>query len=171
MDIINIGNILRFMSRSPVDVCNYSVISRNTGITKYKVQEYIGLLEQTFLLKVMLPYGSNVTREPKILYRLPFRSYFSEGTEDDKIIGAIREEFFVHHLLNIDVEMNYLKSIRGEKLPDYVVFNKNNKIIFEIGGERKTRKQLKGISGSRFVLLQPGNLEKGIPLILFGFLF
>jgi predicted AAA+ superfamily ATPase len=76
-DIINIGNILRFMSRSPVDVCNYSVISNNTGVTKYKVQEYVGLLEQTFLLKVMLPYGSNVTREPKILYRLPLRSYFS----------------------------------------------------------------------------------------------
>jgi predicted AAA+ superfamily ATPase len=113
-DIINIGNILRFMSRSPVDVCNYSVISHNTGITKYKVQEYIGLLVQAFLLKVMLPYGSNVTREPKILYRLPFRSYFSEGTEDDKIKGAIREEFFVHHLSNIDVEMNYLKSVRGE---------------------------------------------------------
>ena len=170
-DIINIGNILRFMSRSPVDVCNYSVISHNTGITKYKVQEYIGLLEQTFLLKVMLPYGSNVTREPKILYRLPFRSYFSQGTEDDKIIGAIREEFFVHHLSNIDVEMNYLKSVRGEKLPDYVVFYKNDKIIFEIGGEGKTRKQLKGISGSRFVLSQPGNLDTGIPLILFGFVF
>jgi len=67
-DIINIRNILRFISRSPVDVCNYSVISQNTGITKYKVHEYVGLLEQTFLLKVMLPYGSNVTREPKILY-------------------------------------------------------------------------------------------------------
>jgi len=170
-DIINISHILRFISRSPVDSCNYSVISNNTGVTKYKVQEYIGLLEQTFLLKVMLPYGSNVTREPKILYRLPFRSYFSEGTEDDKITGAIREEFFVHHLSNIDAEINYLKSTRGEKLPDYVVFHKNEKIIFEIGGSGKTRKQLKGISGSRFVLSQPGNLEKGIPLILMGFLW
>lgn len=170
-DIINISHVLRFISRSPVDGCNYSVISKNTGVTKYKVQEYIGLLEQTFLLKVMLPYGSNVTREPKILYRLPLRSYFSEGTEDDNITGAIREEFFIHHLSNIDVEMNYLKSERGEKLPDYVVFHKNEKIIFEIGGAGKTRKQLKGISGSRFVLSQPGNLEKGIPLILMGFLW
>ena len=66
--------------------------------------------------------------------------------------------------------MNYLKSVRGEKLPDYVVFYKNDKIIFEIGGAGKTRKQLKGISSTRFVLSQPGNLEKGIPLILFGFL-
>ncbi|GFO98023.1 hypothetical protein ig2599ANME_2234 [groundwater metagenome] len=170
-DIINIGNILRFISRSPVDVCNYSVISRNTGITKYKAQEYIGLLEQAFLLKVMLPYGPNVTMEPKILYRLPFRSYFSEGTEDDKITCAIREEFFIHHISNIDVDVNYLKSVRGEKLPDYVVFQKDEKITFEIGGAGKRRKQLKGISGSRFVLTQPGNLEKGIPLILFGFLW
>jgi predicted AAA+ superfamily ATPase len=170
-DIINISHILRFISRSTVDGCNYSVISNNTGVTKYKVQEYIGLLEQTFLLKVMLPYGSNVTREPKILFRLPLRSYFSEGTEGDNITGAIREEFFIHHLSNIDVEMNYLKSERGEKLPDYVVFHKNEKIIFEIGGAGKTRKQLKGISGSRFILSQPGNLETGIPLILMGFLW
>ncbi len=67
--------------------------------------------------------------------------------------------------------MNYLKIVRGEKLPDYVVFQKNEKITFEIGGAGKRRKQLKGISGSRFVLTQPGNLEKGIPLILFGFLW
>lgn len=48
---------------------------------------------------------------------------------------------------------------------------KTKKITFEIGGAGKRRKQLKGISGSRFVLTQPGNLEKGIPLILFGFLW
>ncbi len=117
--IISIYKISRtFISRSHVDVCNYSVISRNTVITKYKAQEYIGLLEQAFLLKVMLPYGSNVTMEPKILYRLPFRSYFSEGTEDDRITGAIREEFFIHHISNIGVDVNYLKSVRGEKLPE-----------------------------------------------------
>ncbi|MFA4955397.1 MAG: hypothetical protein WC556_00305 [Candidatus Methanoperedens sp.] len=53
---------------------------------------------------------------------------------------------------------------------DYIVFHKNEKIIFEIGGAGKTRKPLKGISGSRFLLSQPGNLKKGIPLILMGFL-
>lgn len=170
-DINNIGNILRFISRSPADACNYSVIARNTGVTKYKVQEYIGLLEQAFLLRVMLPYGSNVTREPKILYSLPFRSYFSEGIEEDKITGAIREEFFIHHISNIDADVNYLKSRRGEKLPDYIVFHKSKKHIFEIGGAGKTPKQLKGISGSRSVLSQPGNMDTGIPLILFGFLW
>jgi len=171
-DVMNIGGVLRFISRSSVDVCGYSMIARNTGITKYKAREYVGLLEQAFLLKIVMPYGSNVTREPKILYALPFRAYFAEGAEDEKLTGAVREEFFIHHIANIDVSVNYLKSLRGEKLPDYVIFHKNKRIVFEIGGAGKTRKQLKGISGAgRFVLSQPGNLEKGMPLLLFGFLW
>ncbi|MFH1471471.1 MAG: AAA family ATPase [Nanoarchaeota archaeon] len=170
-DIINIGNILRFISRSPVDVCSYSLIARNAGITKYKAQEYIHILEQAFLLKILMPYGSNVMKEPKILYSLPFRAYFSDGVEDEKIAGAIREEFFIHHISNIDANVNYLKSLRGEKLPDYIVFYKNKKFVFEIGGAGKTRVQLKGISNNRFVLSQPGNVDKGIPLIFFGFLW
>lgn len=51
------------------------------------------------------------------------------------------------------------------------LFQKDDKITFEIGGAGKRRKQLKGISDSRFVLTQPGNLEKGILLILLGFLW
>jgi len=77
MDIMNIENILRFVSRSKVEVCGYSSIAKNTGVSVYKVREYLRLLEQTFLVRVVLPYGTNVLREPKILYSLPFRAYFA----------------------------------------------------------------------------------------------
>ncbi len=53
-DIINIGNILRFISRSPVDVCNYSVISRNTGITKYKAPFAKSSLFTTFQILMLM---------------------------------------------------------------------------------------------------------------------
>jgi len=43
------------------------------------------------------------------------------------LTGAFREEFFIHHIANIDVSVNYLKSARGEKLPDYIIFRKNKK--------------------------------------------
>lgn len=168
-DILKISAILRFISRSNIDVCSYSSIAKNTNITKYKVQEYLKLLEQVFLIKVISPYGSNVTKEPKIVYTLPFRVHFAEGIENEKLIGAMREEFFVHHAFLLGVDINYLKNERGEKLADYLLFYKNKKFIFEIGGAGKTAKQLKGIRGeNKFVLSQPWN-KNGIPLLLFGF--
>jgi len=51
--------------------------------------------------------------------------------------------------------MNYLKSARGEKLPDYVVFHKNEKIIFEIGGAGKTRKQLREFQAAGLFFRSP----------------
>lgn len=171
-DILNVNGILRFISRSPVDVCSYSLIARNTGVSKYKATEYVHLLEQTFLLRVILPYGPNVVKEPKILYSLPFRAYFAEGVETEKLVGAMREEFFVQHITQTDAKINYLKSVRGEKLPDYIMFHKGGKTVFEIGGAGKKRAQLRGVlEEKKFVLSQPGNAREGIPLLLFGFLY
>jgi len=61
--------------------------------------------------------------------------------------------------------------MRGQKLPDYVVFHHDNKIIFEIGGAGIGASQFKGMeSRKKYILNQPGT-GKGIPLILFGFLW
>jgi len=37
-----IGRLLRFVGRSAVDGINYSTLSRNLGITKYKAEQYVG---------------------------------------------------------------------------------------------------------------------------------
>jgi len=170
-DLLNIQALLRFVSRSGVDVCSYSSIAKNTGITKYKAQAYLSLLEKAFLTKIILPYGTNTTKEPKILCSLPFRPHFAEGADEARLIGALREEFFIHHVHNASLVVNYLKSTRGEKLADYIVFCKGRRFIFEIGGAGKSNSQFKGApSGAHFVLTQPANPRKGIPLLLFGFI-
>ncbi|MBM3405318.1 MAG: ATP-binding protein [Bacteroidetes bacterium] len=170
-DIHAIKTVLLFLARAGVEGCSYSSISRNTGITKFKAQQYIGMMESASLLKIILPYGANVTQEPKILLAPTLRSNLAHGIHKDQLTGAMREEFFIHHITGAGITLNYLKNRRGEKLPDYVLFHQNRKLIIEIGGAGKNTSQFKGIEGKeKLVLTQPGS-KTGIPLILFGFLW
>jgi len=170
-DILNIRSVLLFIARAGVEGISYSSLSRNLGITKYKAQQYVSLMQSASLIKIVLPYGTNVLPEPKILFAPALRVNLAQGSDQDRLIGAIREEFFIHHLTGAGFTVNYLKSIRGQKLPDYIVFHGERKIIFEIGGTGKGPSQFKGIpEKEKHILTQPGSL-KGIPLILTGFLW
>lgn len=170
-DIHSIKTVLLFIARSGLEGCSYSSISRNTGITKYKVVQFIGLMEAASLLRIVLPYGANVTPEPKIMLVPALRMNLAQGIDDDRHTGAIREEFFIHHISGAGLTVNYLKSMRGQKLPDYMLFFKDQKLIIEIGGAGKGASQFKGIAGKeKLILTQPGS-PTGIPLILFGFLW
>ncbi|MEI6899774.1 MAG: AAA family ATPase [Bacteroidota bacterium] len=170
-DIHSIKTVLLFIARAGIEGCSYSSISRNTGITKYKVQQYIGMMESASLLRIVLPYGANVLPEPKIMMVPTLRSNLAQGNDEDRLTGAMREEFFIHHITGANLTVNYLKSLRGQKLPDYVLFFQNRKMIIEIGGAGKRVSQFKGIDEKeKYVLTQPAS-KNGIPLILFGFLW
>lgn len=170
-DLHSIRLVLLFIARSGIEGCSYSSISRNTGISKYRVQQFIRMMEAASLLKIILPYGANVLPEPKIMLAPTLRTNLAHGSDDDRLTGAIREEFFIHHVAGANLTVNYLKSMRGQKLPDYVLFIKNRKVIVEVGGAGKSSSQFKGIDEKeKLILTQPGS-KSGIPLILFGFLW
>lgn len=170
-DLLQVRSVLLFLARSGIDGCSYSSISRNTGITKYKAQQYVALMQSASLVSIILPYGANVMPEPKILLVPTLRANLAQGVDENRLIGATREEFFIHHVTGASMTVNYLKSLRGEKLPDYLLFRDNRKLVFEIGGAGKGASQFKGTSvKEKFILSQPGSTQ-GIPLILFGFLW
>lgn len=170
-DLLSIRTVLLFIARAGIEGLSYSSIARNTGISKYKVHQYIRMMEAASLLRIILPYGANVLPEPKIMLAPTLRPVLALGSDDDRLTGAMREEFFIHHVTGADLTVNYLKSIRGQKLPDYVLFLKNRKLIVEIGGAGKTSSQFKGIDEKeKLILTQPGT-KSGMPLILFGFLW
>jgi len=170
-DIHSIRAVLLFIARAGIEGCSYSSISRNTGISKYKAQQYIGMMQAASLLRIVLPYGANVLPEPKILLAPTLRVNLAQGSDEDRLTGAMREEFFIHHISGAELTINYLKSLRGQKLPDYVLFFQDRKVVIEIGGVGKNISQFKGIEGKeKLVLTQPAS-KNGIPLILFGFLW
>jgi hypothetical protein len=170
-DLLNIRIVLLFIARAGMEGCSYSSISRNTGITKYKAQQYIGLMYAASIVRIMLHYGANVLPEPKILFAPALRANLAQGIDEDRLKGAIREEFFIHHVMGAKLTVNYLKSLRGQKLPDYILFYKGARFIFEIGGASKKSSQFKGLDmKEKHILTQPGS-SNGIPLILSGFLW
>lgn len=161
--------MLRFISRSSVDGINYSTLSANLGITKYKAEQYAAAFESAFVLQRIFPAGMNVVREPKVLLVPPARLL---ERPLDEVIGALREEFFALAMRQAGLELRYLKSTRGQKTPDFLLVHKGERIAMEIGGKGKGRSQFKGVIADRKIVLgqdiapAPGRL----PLHLAGFL-
>ena len=168
-DIEKIENTLEFIGKSEVDGINFSSISRNLGITKYKAALYVKLLAQAFILNPVYPKGTNVLKEPKVLMFLPFRLLYRDWSE---CIGAIREDFFAEMMTMKGHRFHYLKTKRGAKTPDFLVELADETVVVEIGGKGKGRAQFKGIKVEKKLILShsPEVKSNKKPLSLLGFI-
>lgn len=167
-ELERIEQLVRFIGRSGVDGINYSSVSENVHITKYKAEQYIALLERAFVLHRVFPIGSNVMKEPKVVMALPYRLLYKPL---DEAIGGLREDFFVEAFRTLGKEVFYLKSMRGAKTPDYFIRDSQD-IVFEVGGKGKGRSQFKGRDIKTKIIFADGYDMTGIkrPLFLAGLL-
>ena len=164
-EAMEVRRLMTFVGNSPAEDMNYTNIAKNLGITRYKTEKYLDLLERAFVLKRIVPTGTNVLKEPKILLGLPYRLLYRNFRD---CIGALREDFFTDAMRYLDFEVRYLKSNRGEKMPDYTVKD----VVIEIGGTSKGISQFKGFSAKRkLVLTHPGSFDEAHrPLFFAGLL-
>ena len=166
-EAMEMRRMLGFMGNSPAEDISYSSIAGNLGITKYKAEKYAELMEKAFVIRRVFPKGSNVMKEPKILFSPPYRLLYKNYND---CIGSLREDFFADTMHNLGFKINYLKSRRGEKTPDYVV----GKAVVEIGGVSKGTDQFKGFASSetKIILTHPGTAIDAArrPLFLTGLL-
>ncbi len=163
--------MLAFIGRSPVDGINYSTVAANLGITKYKAQKQMELLERSFLLYRVFPHGTNVLKEPKVFLELPYRLVFSSYQES---LGAIREDYTTLALRQHGVAFEYAKSTRGAKTPDFVLSLGESKVVLEVGGKGKGRSQFKSLDYDRKVVAYQGDDRlpdpgRSVPLHTLGF--
>jgi predicted AAA+ superfamily ATPase len=168
-ELESIRRLLRFVGRSAIDGINYSSLSRNLGITKYKAEQYVGYLERAFILHQILPAGTNVLREPKILMAPPTRLLYRDYED---AVGGLREDFAVEAMKQAGLRFEYLKSTRGAKTPDYLVADAGGRLAIEIGGKGKGREQFKGVEIDRKLVFSHGSAPEGprLPLFMLGFL-
>ena len=161
--------LLAFVGRSGVDGINYSSLSANLGITKYKAEQYTAAFESAFVMRRIFPAGSNLLREPKVLLVPPLRLLHRPPTE---AAGGLREDFFALAMRQAGIDIHYLKSTRGTKTPDFLVAHKAQRLVFEIGGRGKGRSQFKGITADRKIVLAPDlqPTPERLPLHLLGLL-
>ncbi|MDD5675417.1 MAG: AAA family ATPase [Chitinivibrionales bacterium] len=164
-----IHKLLIFIGKSSLDGINYSSLSRNIGITKYKAEAYVGFLEKAFILNPVFPMGANVLREPKVLMNLPYRLLYADFKT---CIGGLREDFFAETLGMKGIAFDYLKSMRGQKTPDYLVKTASGDVVVEIGGKSKGRQQFKGIKAKKEIIFSHDLESDGIrrPLFMLGYL-
>ena len=162
-----VEKLLVFVGKSGIDGINYSSLSKNLGITKYKAEQYVALLERAFIFHRVLPKGTNVLKEPKILMALPYRLLYCEY---EQALGGLREDFFVEMLRSLDIDFYYLKSTRGAKTPDYLIPMDGEDIIAEVGGKGKGREQFKGIKAKKKIIFSHSIETQGLkrPLFLLG---
>ncbi len=160
--------MLSFIGKSGIDGINYSSLSRNLGITRYKAERFTVLLEKAFVLHRVMPEGTGILKEPKIVMALPYRLLYRSFEE---CLGGLREDFFVESAKSNGLAIHYLKSTRGKKTPDYVLHGKET-TVFEVGGPGKSRQQFKGFASERKIILSDGLATSDIkrPLFLFGLL-
>ncbi len=167
LDIIK--KIVGFIGKSQIDGISYSTLSNNLKITKYKAEQYIKLLQKAFVVNVILPRGTNVLKEPKIVLGLPFRLLYKDY---DEAIGGLREDYFVGCVKMSGMKINYLKTKKGKKTPDYIVEENGKEYIVEVGGKGKGISQFKGIDLEKSIIFTDANIVDRIkrPLFLSGFL-
>ncbi len=167
IDILNVEKLLAFIGRSDSEGISVTSLSKNLAITKYKVEEYLKLLNKAYLIQVVYPRGTNVTKEPKILMALPYRLIYRDHID---AVGALREDFVVETLRASGlININYLKSTRGEKTPDFIIETlKGREIVIEVGGRGKGRSQFKGINiDEKYIFVDSIDWsEKQYPLFL-----
>ncbi|MFH1695222.1 MAG: AAA family ATPase [Candidatus Micrarchaeota archaeon] len=170
-DISNTKIMLEYIANAGIDDVSYSSTAKNIGITKYKAMQYVDALEKAFVLNAVKPTGTNVLKEPKILFVPPFRLKYLKNKDFKENIGAFREEFFVENMKRLEAEIHYIKGKKGEKKPDYLVKFDGKEFVFEIGGKRKTRTQLKNYKKEKYILAFPSNsVNPYRPLLFAGFL-
>lgn len=162
--------MIAFIGRSGVDGINYSSLSANLGITKYKAEQYVSAFERAFILQCLFPSGTNVLKEPKVLLMPPLRALYHPTAAEGR--GGLREDFFVFAMRQAGYALSYLKGTRGQKTPDFLLEHEGRRIVFEIGGKGKGRSQFKGIRADRKIILaeQAGLSHERMPLHLAGFL-
>jgi len=157
--------LLKFIASSKPGETSYNSIANSIGrSTKFTI-ELIRLLSLSGLLTIVSPYGSghkSIRGKNKIMLPLSFRNALGEYFAVPIEKGALREDFFIHHVKNTQ----YFRET-GKKVPDYCV----DDYIFEIGGARKSTAQIKGLHHSFIVKESLSVARDEIPIYLFGLLY
>ena len=143
---------------------NISALSSKIGIHRNTLVQYIHYLEKARLINTLSARGKSVSilQKPDKVY-LENANLHQAIAPDQANIGSMRESFFLNQLRNAGHQVSI--PAKGDFLID-------DHLTFEIGGKKKTFKQIEGLTDS---YIAADGIETGVwnkvPLWLFGFLY
>jgi len=161
-NVINLKKLVKLLCSSNPYELNITELSKKIAISRDKLYRYIYYLNlgSIFLSIYSKTRGDSIFTKPSKLYLNNPNLYYAY-CKDTKI-GTIRENFFANIFID-KFDINY------SQIGDFIV---ENRYIFEIGGKKKSFKQIESIKNSYVVAdgIEIGFGNK-IPLWLFGFLY
>lgn len=160
--IEKLKQLLFILSQSVPFQPNVSKLSERIGVSRNTLVMFFKYLEDLRIIKRIFTSTSGISslqKPDKILMHHPNLQYALANEDAEK--GSVRESFFVN-------QVGYGRKIGYSKIGDFVVGD----MVFEIGGRKKTGRQIQGVPDSYIVA---DDMEIGIknklPLWLFGFLY
>lgn len=158
-----IRRLLAILARIAPYKPNIQKLAEQTGTTRDTLLKYLFYLEKARILKWLGKdaFGINYLNKPEKLYldNTNLMYALSDSTPDK---GSLRENFF----------FNQVSVKHAVSYSDVVDFKVDEKYLFEIGGNTKTKKQIVGLENA---FIAADNIEypyrEMIPLWLFGFLY
>jgi len=154
--------LLFIISGSAPFTPNVKKLSERMGVTRNTLIEYLGYLDELRVIKRLYTStkGVGLLQKPDklMIYHPNFQYALSQHPPET---GSIRESFFVN-------QVSQFARVRNARQGDFQV----DVNVFEIGGKRKTNRQVQDVSNAFVVSddIEIGVKNK-IPLWLFGFLY
>lgn len=166
-NLINFKRIIAYIATIPPGELNKNNIAKNIGLDNKTIQNYLEILQETGLIKLILKNkaGSHLLKKTEKIFLDNTDLYKSVSAEVgfETPIGTLREIFFIKMILNSGNKLHY------SEIGDYIIGDTN----FEIGGKNKSLKQIKDNLENSFLvkddILSGSKYE--IPLYLFGFIY
>ena len=160
--------ILHYLCTIPPGEINAYNIGKSLSLDNKTAMHYLIILQETGLVRLIYAdkTGSALVRKPvKVFVDNTSLLHGITATLGQPLNqGTLRELFFISMLQNSGENVFYSKDAG-----DYLC----HKIVFEIGGKNKKKKQISNVSGDAF-LVKDDTLNAtsfSIPLWLFGFLY
>jgi uncharacterized protein len=155
--------LLYILAESVPFTPNITKISERMGVTRSTLLHFLYYLEELRVIKKMYSTtkGISILQKPEKLY-LHHPNYFHALSAENINSGSIRESFFLN-------QVGALFPVTYAKTGDFIA----NKLVFETGGQNKSRKQIIGAGEKGFIVaddLEIGYKNK-IPLWMFGLLY
>jgi len=155
--------LLAIIGESVPFIPNVSKLSERIGINRLTFITYLNYLNEAKIIHLLYQKSKGISKlqkPDKIFLQNPNLIYLL-GSKNENI-GNVRETFFISQLSSV-TNINY--SLKE----DFIV---NDQYTIEVGGKKKTNKQIAGIEKS---YIAADEIEYGvgnkIPLWLFGFLY
>lgn len=148
--IFAMEKLLVLLATSSPGELSLTSLSSSLEVSKSSIYEIINALSSMQLIRIIRPYkkGASLVRgEPKILFFHPnLRTALCHQLGLTANIGSIREELALFAFTQRDWKTHTIKGMK--KSPDYVIEKEKQKFVIEIGGDSKTKTQLKGFANA-----------------------